>query len=103
MLPANCEYVVNFAPQLAEIISETKYLEKLGFKVCTFNPCAWCGHFYCLTQVSDLARSVALQEDKFIAFKDGLEHCLARYHKVLTTLSYAEVSSSQLVLNLSLH
>lgn len=38
MLPANCEYVVNFAPQLAEIISETKYLEKLGFKVCTFNP-----------------------------------------------------------------
>lgn len=35
-LPANCEYVVNFAPQLAEIIAETKYLEKLGFKVRCF-------------------------------------------------------------------
>ncbi len=32
-LPTNCEYVINFAPQLAEIIAETKYLEKLGFKV----------------------------------------------------------------------
>ncbi len=32
-LPKNCEYVVNFASQLAEIISETKYLEKLGFEV----------------------------------------------------------------------
>ena len=45
-----------------------------------------------LFQVSDLARSVALQEEKFIAFKDGLEHCLGRYHKVLAALSHAEVS-----------
>lgn len=43
-------------------------------------------------QVSDLARSVALQEEKFITFKDGLEHCLARYHKVLGALTHAEVS-----------
>ena len=42
-------------------------------------------------QVSDLARSVALQEDKFIGFKDGLEHCLARYHKILGALTDAEV------------
>ena len=32
-LPTNCEYVVNFSPQLTEIIAETKYMEKLGFKV----------------------------------------------------------------------
>ncbi len=42
--------------------------------------------------MSDLSRSVALQEEKFIAFKDGLEHCLGRYHKVLAALSHAEVS-----------
>lgn len=72
-LPPNCEFVVNFAPELSEIITEAKYLEKLGF------------------QVPDLARSVALQEDKFIAFQDGLKHCLYRYHHALASLSDAEV------------
>ena len=38
-LPTNCEYVVNFSPQLAEIIAETKYLEKMGFKVCVLYTC----------------------------------------------------------------
>ena len=32
-LPPNCEFVVNFAPELSEAIAETKYLEKLGFNV----------------------------------------------------------------------
>ena len=75
-LPPNCEFVVNFAPELAEIITEAKYLEKLGF------------------QVPDLARSVALQEDKFIAFQDGLKHCLYRYHHALASLSDAEVRTN---------
>lgn len=38
-LPPNCEFVVNFAPELSEAIAETKYLEKLGFgvrKACIF-------------------------------------------------------------------
>ena len=72
-LPENCEYVVNFAPELSEIIAEAKYLEKLGF------------------QVPDLARSVALQESQFIGFQDGLNRCLYRYHRVLASLSDAEV------------
>ena len=75
-LPENCEFVVNFAPELAEVTSEAKYLEKLGFPV------------------PDLARSVALQEEKFIAFQDGLNHVLHRYHHVLSTLTEAEVCNS---------
>ena len=72
-LPANCEYVVNFVPELSEIIAEAKYLEKLGF------------------QVPDLARSVALQEDKLIGYQDDLNCCLFHYHRVLASLSDAEV------------
>ena len=49
----------------------------------------------------DLARSVALQEEKFIAFKGGLEHCLGRYHKVLGALTTAEVSKE--ILSIPLH
>lgn len=41
-------FVINFSPALREIINETKYLEQLGFPV------------------SELARNVALQEDKFL-------------------------------------
>ena len=39
----------------------------------------------------DLARSVALQEDKLIGYQDGLNHCLFRNHRVLAPLSDAEV------------
>lgn len=41
-------FSVNFAFELKEIISETKYLDRLGFAV------------------SDLARNVALQEERFM-------------------------------------
>lgn len=41
-------FVINFSPILREIINETKYLEQLGFTV------------------PELARNVALQEDKFL-------------------------------------
>ena len=55
---------------------ESKYLEKLGYAI------------------PDLARSVALQEDKFIAFQDSLSRCLQRYHSAIAQLSEAEVSQT---------
>jgi dynein heavy chain len=41
-------FIINFSPVLKEIINETKYLEQLGFTI------------------PELARNVALQEDKFL-------------------------------------
>lgn len=41
-------FAINFSPALREIINEAKYLEQLGFPV------------------PELAKSVALQEDKFL-------------------------------------
>lgn len=41
-------FSINFSPALREIINETKYLEQLGFPV------------------PELARNIALQEDKFL-------------------------------------
>lgn len=46
----NVRYAVNFAPELLEIITETKHMEQLGFVV------------------GELPRNVALQEDKFLRF-----------------------------------
>ncbi|EDO35852.1 predicted protein [Nematostella vectensis] len=65
-------YVVDFAPELAEIITETKYLEQLGF------------------QVPELARNVALQEEKYLKYVDGLKLMLERYHTVTGSLDVAE-------------
>lgn len=67
-LPPNCEFVVNFSPELSEIIRESCYMEKLGF------------------MVPDLARNVALQEEKFLAYCSDLNHCLNRYHTLLASL-----------------
>lgn len=72
-LPPNCEFVVNLAPELVEIILETKYLEKLGF------------------HVPDNARNVALQEEKFMLCQEGLNRILKRYHQVLGSLNPPEV------------
>ncbi len=77
-IPDNCEFVVNFSPSLSEAILECKYLEKLGYAI------------------PDLARSVALQEDKFIAFQDSLGRCLQRYHSAIAQLSEAEVSQTDI-------
>uniref|UniRef100_H3BAL0 Dynein axonemal heavy chain 10 n=1 Tax=Latimeria chalumnae TaxID=7897 RepID=H3BAL0_LATCH len=68
----NVHYMVNFAPELQEIISETKYMEQLGFPV------------------PELARNVALQEDKFIRHTDGLKHMLVRFHALMASLNEAE-------------
>ena len=64
---------MNFAPELSETIAETKYLEKLGYAV------------------PELARNIALQEEKLLGYQDGLAHCLHRYHSVLASLPEAEV------------
>lgn len=74
-IPLNCEFVVNFSPGLSEAILESKYLEKLGYAI------------------PSLARSVALQEEKFIAFQDSLNRCLQRYHSAIEQLTEAEVSN----------
>ena len=65
-------YGVNFAVELQQIITETKYLEQLGF------------------QVPELARNVALQEDKYIFYVDGLKQTIARYHDTCASLSPSE-------------
>ena len=48
------QYIVNFNSELTEIINETKYLEQLGFNI------------------PEYARNVALQEDKYKTYVDGL-------------------------------
>ncbi|XP_049721902.1 dynein axonemal heavy chain 10 isoform X2 [Elephas maximus indicus] len=65
-------FVINFSPALREIINETKYLEQLGFTV------------------PELARNVALQEDKFLRYTDGIQRLLDHYHTLLGTLNEAE-------------
>ncbi|XP_067910592.1 dynein axonemal heavy chain 10 isoform X4 [Heterodontus francisci] len=68
----NCKYEVNFAPELQEIIMESKYMEQLGF------------------QIPQLARNVALQEQKFLRYTTGLKNMLNRYGKLMDSLSTAE-------------
>lgn len=41
--------------------------------------------------VPEIARNVALQEDKYIQYVDGLKGMLKRYHHVLHSLDHAEV------------
>ncbi|NXA30108.1 DYH10 protein, partial [Ibidorhyncha struthersii] len=65
-------FIVNFSPMLQEIIIETKYMEQLGFPV------------------PEIARYVALQEDKYFRYKDGLKNMLDHYHKLMGTLNEAE-------------
>ena len=67
------QYVVDFAPELSQIITEAKYLEQAGFSI------------------PELARNVALQEDKYIRNVDGLKRMLAQYHACLKMLNDAEV------------
>ncbi|NXN76105.1 DYH10 protein, partial [Himantopus himantopus] len=65
-------FIVNFSPILQEIIIETKYMEQLGFPV------------------PEIARYVALQEDKYFRYKNGLKNILDCYHKLMGTLNEAE-------------
>ncbi|NXG95077.1 DYH10 protein, partial [Stercorarius parasiticus] len=65
-------FIVNFSPVLQEIITETKYMEQLGFPV------------------PEIARYVALQEDKYLRYTNGLKNMLGRYHKLMETMNEAE-------------
>ncbi|XP_013358995.1 PREDICTED: dynein heavy chain 10, axonemal isoform X2 [Chinchilla lanigera] len=67
-------FTINFSPALREIINEAKYLEQLGFSV------------------PELARNVALQEDKFLRYTEGIQRTLDHYHALLGTLSEAEAA-----------
>ena len=73
MTPSGFEYALNFSADLTEIILETKYMEQLGFPV------------------PKLARSVALQEEKFTSYQDGIKKCLQRYQACIASLEPAEV------------
>ncbi|XP_015274779.1 PREDICTED: dynein heavy chain 10, axonemal [Gekko japonicus] len=68
----NARYTVNYSPKLREIINETKYMEQLGFPV------------------PEIARNVALQEDKFLRYTDGIKQMLEHYQKLIATLNEAE-------------
>ncbi|XP_072908128.1 dynein axonemal heavy chain 10 [Hemitrygon akajei] len=74
LLDINCQYEVNFAPELEEIIMESKYMEQLGF------------------QIPQLARNVALQEQKFLRYITGLWNMLNRYQKLMDSLNTAETN-----------
>ena len=71
--PTGFEFALNFSDELTEIILETKYMEQLGFPV------------------PELARSVALQEEKFTNYQDGIKKCLQRYQACIASLAPAEV------------
>uniref|UniRef100_A0A8C9TU55 Dynein axonemal heavy chain 10 n=1 Tax=Scleropages formosus TaxID=113540 RepID=A0A8C9TU55_SCLFO len=71
-LERGVSYMVNFAPELKQIISETKYLEQLGYTV------------------PELARNVALQEDKILRHVDGLNNLVKRYQSMMNLLNDTE-------------
>ncbi|NXS06608.1 DYH10 protein, partial [Neodrepanis coruscans] len=65
-------FAVNFSPILQEIIVETKYMEQLGLPV------------------PEIARYVALQEDKYLRYTNKLKDMLGCYHKLMEKLNEAE-------------
>uniref|UniRef100_A0A4W6GCG3 Dynein axonemal heavy chain 10 n=1 Tax=Lates calcarifer TaxID=8187 RepID=A0A4W6GCG3_LATCA len=66
------QYLVNFAPEIREIISETKDLVSLGHTV------------------PDIARNVALQEHKFVKYVADLNKLVNCYHSVMDDMSEAK-------------
>ncbi|XP_043967273.1 dynein axonemal heavy chain 10 [Gambusia affinis] len=68
------KYIVNFAPEIRKIISETNYLVGLGFFV------------------PKLAENVALLENTLIRYVDDLNKLVRRYHSVMDSLSEAQVT-----------
>ncbi|XP_076006843.1 dynein axonemal heavy chain 10 [Genypterus blacodes] len=71
-LERNTRYIVNFAPEIREIIDETKKLELLGYST------------------PDLVQNVALQEHKFIRYVDNLSNLVNRYQTVMDSLDDAK-------------
>nr|WAW84832.1 axonemal dynein heavy chain 10 [Halisarca dujardinii] len=73
-LPPGQEYVVNLPAELMQIVIETRDLEQLGFTV------------------PQQARNVALQEEKLLAYQDGLKRILERYRLCTSALTESETS-----------
>ncbi|XP_044053526.1 dynein axonemal heavy chain 10 isoform X1 [Siniperca chuatsi] len=71
-LQRGVRYIVNFAPEIKEIISETNHLVSLGYAV------------------PYLAQNIALQEHKFIRYVDDLHKLVKCYHSVMDSLSEAK-------------
>ncbi|NXI79191.1 DYH10 protein, partial [Rhipidura dahli] len=65
-------FALNFSPEIQEIIIETKYMEHLGLPV------------------PEMARFVALQEDKYLKYTSKLKAMLDRYHKLMDMMNEAE-------------
>ncbi|MEW5308429.1 MAG: hypothetical protein WDW38_000392 [Sanguina aurantia] len=63
---------VNFHTDLTRIIRETRYLDRMGFAM------------------PEIALNVALQEDKYLAWLEGLESLLEHYYEVIHTLTPIE-------------
>ncbi|XP_062273833.1 dynein axonemal heavy chain 10 [Scomber scombrus] len=66
-------YIVNFAPEIKEIVSETNNLVSMGYTV------------------PELAQNVALQEHKFIRYVGDLNNLVNLYHSVMDSLSEAKI------------
>ncbi|NWU42747.1 DYH10 protein, partial [Hylia prasina] len=66
-------FTLNFSPEILEIITETKYMEQLELPV------------------PEMARYVALQEDKYLGYTDKLKAMLDRYHKLMEMMNEAEI------------
>ncbi|NXV01125.1 DYH10 protein, partial [Cettia cetti] len=68
----NVCFTLNFSPEILEIITETKYMEQLGLPI------------------PEMARYVALQEDKYLGYTNKLKAMLDRYHKLMEMMNEAE-------------
>jgi dynein heavy chain, axonemal len=68
----NKKIVVNFSKDLQAVIREAKYLDRMGLTV------------------PENALNVALQEEKYIEYVEGLKVMLAHYHSVVASLTTAE-------------
>ncbi|NXM16341.1 DYH10 protein, partial [Ploceus nigricollis] len=68
----NVHFALNFSPEIQAIIVETKYMEQLGLPV------------------PEMARYVALQEDKYLRYTNKLKGVLDRYHKLMEMMNEAE-------------
>jgi len=65
-------YFVNFSDKLVRLIRETKYLDRMDYKV------------------PEAALNVALQEEKYHAYVQSLKELLRNYHEVVGSLSPVE-------------
>jgi len=74
MLRVMVRYEVGFDPALAEIISEVKYMDQLGF------------------DVPQDAKTIALLEDQYVLRVSALKQMLKQFYDVLDQLDVSQVT-----------